>query len=162
MPTPIWLAAGVRTPFSKVDGALAGYDAIELSVPVVRHMIESLAGASPDFLTWGSVMPNLAVSNVAREVLLDAKVDPRSSAFSTVMACSTSMMGAIEAAGMLDGEHRTLALVGGCESMSRVQIGLSGRLSDWVRNSRKRDRSERSSVASGSCDPPTLGCSFQA
>ncbi len=42
-------------------------------------------------------------------------------------------MGAIEAAGMLDGEHRTLALVGGCESMSRVQIGLSGRLSDWVR-----------------------------
>ena len=34
---------------------------------------------------------------------------------------------------MLDGEHRTLALAGGCESMSRVQIGLSGRLSDWVR-----------------------------
>ena len=38
-------------------------------------------------------MPNLAVSNVAREVLLDAKVDPRIPAFSTVMACSTSMMG---------------------------------------------------------------------
>ncbi len=133
MPTPIWLAAGVRTPFSKVDGPLAGYDAIELSVPVVRHMIESLGGATPDFLTWGMVMPNLAVSNVAREVLLDAKVDPRIPAFSTVMACSTSMMGAIEAAGMLDGRHRTLALAGGCESMSRVQIGLSGRLSDWVR-----------------------------
>jgi acetyl-CoA C-acetyltransferase len=130
---PIWLAAGVRTPFAKVDGALAGYDAIELSVPVVRHMIESLAGATPDFMTWGTVMPNLAVSNVAREVLLDAKVDPQIPAFSTVMACSTSMMGAIEAAGMLDGVHRTLALVGGCESMSRVQLGLSSRLSDLVR-----------------------------
>src|SRR5579863_7750784 len=133
MPTPIWLAAGVRTPFSKVDGALAGYDAIGLSVPVVRHMIESLGAATPDFLTWGTVMPNLAVSNVAREVLLDAKVDPRIPAFSTVMACSTSMMGAIEAAGMLDGEHRTLALVGGCESMSHVQIGLNDRFSNWVR-----------------------------
>ena len=133
MPNPIWLAAGVRTPFAKVYGALAGYDAIELSVPVVRRMVESLGGARPDFLTWGMVMPNLAVSNVAREVLLDAKVDPQIPAFSTVMACSTSMMGAIEAAGMLDGVHRTLSLVGGCESMSRVQLGLSVRLSDWVR-----------------------------
>ena len=33
-PVDIWLAAGVRTPFAKVDGPLAGYDAIELSVPV--------------------------------------------------------------------------------------------------------------------------------
>lgn len=36
----IWLAAGVRTPFAKVDGALAEPDAIALSVPVVQHMIE--------------------------------------------------------------------------------------------------------------------------
>jgi acetyl-CoA C-acetyltransferase len=133
MPNPIWLAAGVRTPLSKVDGALAGCDAIALSVPVVRHMVESLGGARPDFVTWGAVMPDLTVSNIAREVLLDAKVDPRIPAFSTVMACSTSMMGAIEAAGMLDGNNRTLALAGGCESMSHVQIGLSRRLSDWLR-----------------------------
>jgi acetyl-CoA C-acetyltransferase len=133
MPSTIWLAAGVRTPFSKVDGALAGYDAIALSVPVVRHMVESLGGARPDFVTWGAVMPDLSVSNIAREVLLDAKVDGRIPAFSTVMACSTSMMGTIEAAGMLDGNVRSLALAGGCESMSHVQIGLSRRLSDWLR-----------------------------
>jgi acetyl-CoA C-acetyltransferase len=54
-------------------------------------------------------------------------------AFSTVMACATSMIGAIEAAGMIDGVDRTLALVGGTESMSRVQLGLGQRLSDWVR-----------------------------
>jgi acetyl-CoA C-acetyltransferase len=133
MASDVWLAAGVRTPFAKVDGPLARYDAIQLSVPVVQRMVESLGGARPDFVTWGMVMPNLAVSNVAREVLLDAKVDPRIPAFSTVMACSTSMMGAIEAAGMLDGKHRTLALVGGCESMSGVQLGLSRRFSEWVR-----------------------------
>ncbi|RZI38078.1 acetyl-CoA C-acyltransferase, partial [Herbaspirillum sp. HC18] len=49
------------------------------------------------------------------------------------MACSTSMMGAIEAAGMVDGRGRDLALIGGVESMSRVQIGLSVALSDWIR-----------------------------
>jgi acetyl-CoA C-acetyltransferase len=131
--TEIWLAAGVRTPFAKVDGALAGLDAIELSVPVVRHMISLLGDAAPDFVVWGNVVPNLAWSNIAREVLMDAGVAPTIPAFSTVMACGTSMVGAFEAAGMIDGRSRTLALVGGVDSLSRVQIGLSQPLSDWLR-----------------------------
>ena len=129
----IWLAAGVRTPFTKVDGPLAAFDAISLSVPVVRHMIDELDGAMPDFAVWGTVIPNLTWSNIAREVLMDAGVAPTIPAFSTVMACSTSMMGAIEAAGMINGVNRNLALVGGVESMSRVQIGLGQSLSDWLR-----------------------------
>ena len=35
----IWLASGLRTPFSKVDGPLASYDAISLSVPLVQQML---------------------------------------------------------------------------------------------------------------------------
>ena len=133
----IWLAAGVRTPFAKVDGALAKLDAIELSVPVVRHMIDHLEGGEPDFVVWGQVVPNLAWSNIAREVLMDAGVAPTIPAFSTVMACGTSMVGAFEAAGMIDGVSRHLALVGGVDSLSRVQIGLSQPLSDWLRKFRQ-------------------------
>jgi len=129
----IWFAAGVRTPFAKADGALAAFDAISLSVPVVRHMIGELRGASPDFAVWGTVIPNLTFSNIAREVLMDAGVAPTIPAFSTVMACSTSMTGAIEAAGMIDGVNRNLALVGGVESLSRIQLGLGQSLSDWIR-----------------------------
>jgi acetyl-CoA C-acetyltransferase len=129
----IWIAAGVRTPFAKVDGPLGAFDAISLSVPVVQHMIAELRGATPDFAVWGTVVPNLTWSNIAREILMDAGVAPTIPAFSTVMACSTSMIGAIEAAGMLDGTHRNLALVGGVESMSRVQLGLGQSLSDWIR-----------------------------
>ena len=40
------------------------------------------------------------------------------------MQCSTSMVGVFEAAGMLARGSSALALVGGVESMSRVQIGL--------------------------------------
>ena len=90
----IWFAAGVRTPFAKVDGPLARFDAISLSVPVVRHMIGELHGATPDFAVWGTVVPNLTWSNIAREVLMDAGVAPTIPAFSTVMACSTSMIAA--------------------------------------------------------------------
>jgi len=130
---PIWLACGVRTPFAKVDGPLSSYDAIALSVPVAQRMVETLGGALPDFAVWGTVAPNLTWSNVAREVMLEAKVDPRIPAFSTVLACATSMVAVFEAAGMIDGEVRTLALAGGVESMSCIQLGLTQKLSDWVR-----------------------------
>ncbi len=131
-PNDVWIAAGVRTPFAKVDGALQALDAIELSVPVARHMVDLLKG-KPDFAVWGAVVTSLMWSNISREVLMDASVDPTTPAFSTVMACSTSMIGAIEAAGMIDGDAYNLALVGGVDSLSRVQIGLGQRLSDWLR-----------------------------
>ena len=146
----VWLAAGVRTPFSKVDGALSSLDAIELSVPVARHMVASLGKARPDFVVWGHVVPNLTWSNIGREVLMDAGVDATIPAFSTVMACATSMVGAFEAAGMIDGVDRQLALVGGVDSLSRVQIGLSQRLSDAVRRFQQaRSLGEKASRLAG-------------
>lgn len=134
LPRPtLWLAAGLRTPFAKVDGPLASLDAIALSVPVAQRMLKELDGALPDFVVWGSVVPSLTWSNIAREVLMDAGAPPTIPAFSTVMACSTSMVAAIEASGMLNGSDRTLALVGGVESLSRIQLGLGQSLSDWIR-----------------------------
>ena len=49
----IWLAAGIRTPFARSDGPLSRFDAIELSVPVARCMLDQLDGlghrrAEPD------------------------------------------------------------------------------------------------------------------
>lgn len=129
----IWLAAGLRTPFAKVDGPLSGVDAIALSVPVAKAMLAKLGGAKPDFAVWGNVVPNLTWSNIAREILMDAGADATIPAYSTVMACSTSMMGVFEAAGMIDGETRNLALVGGVDSLSQVQLGLGLSLSNWVR-----------------------------
>ena len=128
-----WLVAGVRTPFAKVDGALASLDSVALSVPVAKAMAGELAaGDRPDFVVWGTVAPNLGWSNIAREVVIDAGVDPATPAFSTVLACSTSMVAVFEAAGMLR-DDMALAMCGGVESMSRVQIGLKQGFSDWLR-----------------------------
>lgn len=130
----VWLAAGLRTPFAKVDGALRELDAIELSLPVSQSMLGATGkSVRPDLAIWGTVAPNLGYSNIAREILIDAELDPTIPAFTTVMACSTSMIAAFEAAGMLGSGGRNLALVGGVESMSRIQIGLDQRLSDWLR-----------------------------
>src|SRR5258707_8531175 len=128
----IWLAAGLRTPFVGVDGPFAHRDSLALSVPVVQAMAAQARG-SIDFAVWGSVVLNLAYANLAREVWLESKLDPHVPTFTTVMQCSTSMVGVFEAAGILGRTRAALALVGGVESMSRVQIGLGQNLSDWLR-----------------------------
>jgi acetyl-CoA C-acetyltransferase len=125
-----YLVPGLRTPFCKVDGALKNLDAIQMSIPVAQAMAKI---ATPDLMIWGTVIPSLRWSNIAREVLMDAKLDPTIPAFSTVQACSTSMVGVFEAAGMLN-EHASLAMVGGVEAMSQVQIGLTQGFSNWLRN----------------------------
>jgi len=128
----IWLAAGLRTPFVGVDGPFAHRDSLALSVPVVQAMAAQASGLI-DFAVWGAVVPNLAYANLAREVWLEAKLDPHVPTFTTIMQCSTSMVGAFEAAGMLGRGQGALAMVGGVESMTRVQIGLGQNLSDWLR-----------------------------
>src|SRR5712692_4634288 len=129
----LWLAAGLRTPFARVDGPLAPLDAVALSVPVMRAMTGGQPAVKPDLLVWGTVIPNLGYSNIAREVQIEAGLEQTLPAFSTVLACSTSMVAFFEAAGMLGHGGKELALVGGVESMSRVQIGLSQNFSDWLR-----------------------------
>ena len=71
----IWLAAGLRTPFARVDGPLQGLDVLGLSVPVVQAMARAASGPI-DLAVWGAVVGNLAYSNLAREVWLEAGLDP--------------------------------------------------------------------------------------
>jgi len=119
----IFIAAGLRTPFGRGGGPLSAYDAIGLSVPVVKAMADQLPDQRPDLVLWGTVIPSLGWSNIAREVWLDAKLDPTVPAFSVVLACSTSMTAAFAAAGMI-GPGVDTVMVGGAEVMSRPPIGL--------------------------------------
>jgi acetyl-CoA C-acetyltransferase len=131
-PQTTWLAAGLRTPFVAVDGPFAHRDSLALSVPVVQAMAQQVNGPI-DFGVWGSVIGNLAYANLAREIWLDSKLDPHVPTFTTVMQCSTSMVAAFEAVGTLGARRAALALVGGVESMSRVEFGLGMNLSVWLR-----------------------------
>ena len=124
-----YLVSGLRSAFCKVDAQHKNSDAIQLSVPVAQAMAKI---ARPDMIVWGTVIPSLRWSNIAREVMADSKLDPSIPAYSTVQACSTSMVGVFQAAGMLSA-HAPLAMVGGVEAMSQVQIGLTQGFSNWLR-----------------------------
>ena len=132
----VYLSPGVRTPFVKAGGAFAGHSGLPLSVPVAQGMN---ARARPDFLVWGQVIPEPTVSNIARELVFEAGLDPRIPAFSTVLACSTSFVGVIQAAGMVGRGGTNLAMVGGVETMSHVPIALKQPRADAIIGQFARD-----------------------
>ncbi|MEN8145061.1 MAG: acetyl-CoA C-acyltransferase [Gemmatimonadota bacterium] len=135
----IFILPGLRSPFTKVDKELGRLDAVQLSVPVVQQTVVGPAGPGPgkdgkvDLIVWGSVIPTLSVSNWAREVWLDAGLEPHVPAHTIIQACGTSLAGATHAAGQVSTGAVDLALVGGVESMSNTQIGLSRELSRTIR-----------------------------
>src|ERR1700678_477103 len=107
MMVDVFLVARLRTPFQKAGTFYAGYTGLQLSAPIAAAMN---ARAKPDFLVWGQVIPDPTLSNIARELVFEAGLDPTIPAFSTVLACSTSFMGAVEAAGMIGHGGAHLAL----------------------------------------------------
>ncbi|MDE2449803.1 MAG: thiolase family protein [Gammaproteobacteria bacterium] len=123
----IYLHPGLRTPFVKAGKEYAQHSSLDLSVPIVQAMS---AAARPDLLVWGQVIPDPALSNIARELAFEAGLDPAVPAYSTVMACSTSMMATLQAAGMLGRSGMHLALVGGAESMSHTPVALKYRVAE--------------------------------
>lgn len=129
----VYVCAGPRTPFAKIDGPLAHLDAVALGVPVVREAVKALRDGSPDLVAWGSVIPSLSVSHLAREVWLDAALDPHVPALTVIQQCATSLAAATHAAAQMKAGRIDLALCGGSESMSSVQTGLTRGMSQVLR-----------------------------
>ena len=126
----IWLASGLRTPFVKENKELKDVSAIDLSVAVVNNMKQK-EPISPDYLAWGTVVPNLTYSNIARDIVLESELADQTVAFSTTMACASSVLSTIQLASMLTDDET--AISGGVESFSNVQLGLSNETSKWLK-----------------------------
>ncbi|MGD0190865.1 MAG: acetyl-CoA C-acyltransferase [Rhizomicrobium sp.] len=124
-----YLVPGLRIPFVKAGTHYASHTALDLSAPIAVAMA---ARARPDFLVWGQVIPDASLSNIARELIFEAKLDPETPAFSDVMACSTSFVGTILASGMVGRSDMHLALVGGVETMSHIPLALKTGAADKI------------------------------
>lgn len=135
----VYLLPGLRSPFAKIDRELSRLDALRLSVPVVQQTVAGSRGTGlvgsggVDLFAWGAVIPSLSVANWAREVWLDAGLDPHVPAYAIVEQCATSLAAATLAAAQIRTGHADLALCGGVESMSSTQVGLSRGLSRAIR-----------------------------
>jgi acetyl-CoA C-acetyltransferase/acetyl-CoA acyltransferase len=120
----IAIVEGVRTPFAKAFGALAGVPAQELGRVAVVELLRR-ATARPDSIDqviFGNVAPPMDAANIARVIALNAGV-PRDRIAHTVQRnCASGMEAITEAAQLIQLGQAKAVVAGGTESMSRIPL----------------------------------------
>ena len=133
------IVAGLRTPFVKAGSVFKDLTALDLGAAVVKELIQrsDVPVDLIDALVFGTVIPNVAISNIAREVALAAGLPKKVEAYSVVRACATSLQALTSAADAIALGEYDVAIVGGTESMSDIPIGLSKPLAKAFVNASK-------------------------
>src|SRR6056297_1471785 len=115
MPTPV-IAAAVRTPQGKEDGALAGVRSEDLSVPLVNELLDrtGVAPEAVDDLLWGCAQQRGEQgNNLARVVALLSELGESVPATTINRWCASSMQAVISAADAVAAGQRDCVMVGG-------------------------------------------------
>jgi len=125
MPTPV-IAAAVRTPQGKEDGALAGVRSEDLSVPLVNELLDrtGVAPEAVDDLLWGCAQQRGEQgNNLARVVALLSELGESVPGSTVNRWCASSAEALMRAADAVAAGQREALIAGGVESMSRVPMG---------------------------------------
>jgi len=133
------LIDGARIPFTR-----AGSDYRDLiSYDLARMVIAGLLGraafdpAELDMVAMGSVVQNVATSNVARDAALAAGVPDRVPAHTVTMACISSNRAIADAALAIQTGHARAVLAGGVEMLGDVPVGFSREVRKRLFDSRR-------------------------
>ncbi len=124
------IVAGSRTPFARSGTVFADLTAIELGKVAVRDALarSGLREDAVDHLVYGTVVHDTQAPNIAREVGLG--VLPKTVPASSVSrACASSNQAITDAAQMIETGLADVVIAGGAESLSRIPITVSERLS---------------------------------
>jgi acetyl-CoA acyltransferase len=121
------IVAGLRTPFVKSGTAFKDLSALELGRQVVAELVQraEVPLTAIDQVVFGTVVPSVQLSNIAREVGLAAGLPKSVDACSVVRACATSLQALTSAADAIALGELDLAIVGGSEALSDVPIMYS-------------------------------------
>ena len=133
MPRPTMNTAiltGSRTPFSRSGSVFADMSAIDLGKVAVRDALarSGVDGGQVDHLVYGTVVHDTQAPNIAREVGL--AVLPKSvPAVSVSRACTSANQAITDGTQMIEVGQADVVIAGGAESLSRIPITVSERLS---------------------------------
>jgi acetyl-CoA C-acetyltransferase/acetyl-CoA acyltransferase len=120
----IAIVEGVRTPFAKAFGVLAGVPAAELGRLATQALLQR-AGVAPeqvDQVVFGNVALPADAANIARVIALQAGIPQDRIAHTVQRNCASGLEAITTAAQLVQlGEARTV-VAGGTESMSRIPL----------------------------------------
>lgn len=126
---PIYIVAGIRTPFTKMGTALASLSAVDLG-QIATSQLLARTGLDPDIIdhvVFGCVGQPVDAANMARVVALRAGIPERVPAYTVHRNCASGFEAITQAAQMMAAEQAEVALVGGAESMSQIPLLFSHR-----------------------------------
>lgn len=124
------VAAGARIPFSRAGSdyrALVSYDLARMALAGLMTRA-GLSGSDVDQVVMGTVVQNVATSNVARDAALAAGVPVCVPAHTVTVACISANRAISDAALAIGAGQAEVALAGGVEMLGDVPIGFDREL----------------------------------
>jgi acetyl-CoA acetyltransferase family protein len=124
MKEPLYIIAGVRTPFCKMGTALAGVDAVDLGRTATAAILAqtNLDPAQIDEVIFGCVGQPADAANASRVIALRAGVPESVPAITVHRNCASGFEAITQAAEKVAAGRGDIFLVGGTESMSRYPL----------------------------------------
>ncbi|HEY7471773.1 MAG TPA: thiolase family protein [Gemmatimonadota bacterium] len=123
---------GVRTPFAKVETALAGVTATELARVAIRELLErtEIDPAAIDEVIVGNAAPPADAPNIARVAALEAGVPDTVPAFSVQRNCASGFQSISDGYNEIVLGQAEVVVAGGVESMSNVPLQFPDEFAD--------------------------------
>src|SRR6185436_14602869 len=124
------IVAGLRTPFVKAGTVFNELSALDLGRIVVSELVQraELDPFEIDQLVFGTVIPTLLATSIAREVVIAAGLPRKIETHTVMRACATSIQAMTDAAATIALGTSDVAIIGGTESMSDPPIFTSRNL----------------------------------
>lgn len=125
---------GVRTPFAKVETALAEVSAVELARTAVRELLErtEIDPATIDEVILGNAAPPSDAPNIARVAALEAGIPREVPAFSVQRNCASGFQSITDGFNQIVLGQSDVVVAGGVESMSNVPLQFPDEFADVV------------------------------
>jgi acetyl-CoA C-acetyltransferase len=116
------IVAAVRTPFGKLGGGLARYEATELGAIVIRAALERIGvePQEPQYVIMGQVLQGGAGQAPARQAAIGAGLPKETPADTINKVCASSIRAIEIADSMIRGGDVDVVVTGGMESMSNA------------------------------------------
>lgn len=124
------MVAGLRTPFVKAGTVFNDLSALDLGRIVVSELVQraELDPGEIDQVVFGTVIPTLLATSIAREVVIAAGLPRKIETHTVMRACATSIQAMTDAANTIALGVSDVAIIGGTESMSDPPIFTSRNL----------------------------------
>jgi acetyl-CoA C-acetyltransferase len=120
------IVSAVRTPFGKLGGGLAGYEATDLGSIVIRSALERVGveANEPQYVIMGQVLQGGAGQAPARQAAIKAGLPIETPADTINKVCASSMRAIEIADSMIRAGDVDVVVTGGMESMSNAPYVL--------------------------------------